>query len=96
MLGCMATFVWVVVGNAPVEFEKLTGCHGLELNPMVLCSVKEAALAVGDVVGHESVESASCMNGAIVIFLDSTATVNELVEKGVVIRDTFTIESDDF
>lgn len=29
------------------------------------------------------------MNGAIVMFLDSTAKVSELVEKGVVIQETF-------
>ena len=54
------------------------------------CSVEEATLAVGEVVGCGSVRSASRMNGAIVIFLDSTAKVNDVVETGVVIHDTFT------
>ncbi|CAF94292.1 unnamed protein product [Tetraodon nigroviridis] len=33
------------------------------------------------------------MNGAVVIFVDSTAKVSELVEKGVVIQETFTTVS---
>lgn len=53
------------------------------------CSVEEASLAVGEVVGYESVKSASRMNGAIVMFLDATAKVSEAVEKGVVMQDTF-------
>ncbi|CAF92714.1 unnamed protein product, partial [Tetraodon nigroviridis] len=82
-----------VVGTAPAELEKLTRRHGVKLNPAVACSVEEAALAVGDVVGHDSVRSASRMNGAIVIFVESTAKVGELVEKGVVIQDAFTTVS---
>lgn len=45
--------------------------------------MEEAALPVGDVVGH----------GPIVMFLDSRAKVSELVEKGVVIQNTFTTVS---
>ncbi|CAG06636.1 unnamed protein product [Tetraodon nigroviridis] len=59
-----------VVETAPAEFEKPTRRHGVKLNPAVACSVEEAALAVGNVVGHESVKSASRMNGEIVIFVD--------------------------
>ena len=59
-------------------------------SPPVQCSVEEARLAVGEVVGCDSVRSASRMNGAIVLFLDSTAKVCEVVVKGVVIHNTFT------
>lgn len=79
-----------VVGSAPAEFEKLTRRHVVRLSPTMQCSVREAALAVGDVVGHESLKSASRMNRAIVIFVDNATKVSELVEKGVVIHDTFT------
>ena len=78
----------VVEGGA--EFEKLTRRHAVKLVPAVNCSVEEATLAVGEVVGCGSVKSASRMNGAIVIFLDSTAKVSDVVETGVVIQDTFT------
>lgn len=76
-----------VAGTAPADFEKLTRHHTVE------CSVEDAALAVGDVVGQKSVKSTLQMNGAIVIFVDSTAEVSELVEKGVVIKDAFTTVS---
>lgn len=49
--------------------------------------MEEASLAVGEVVGYDSFKSASRMNGAIVIFLDNVS--NNLVERGVVIHDTF-------
>ena len=78
----------VVEGGA--EFEKLTRRHAVKLVPAVNCSVEEATLAVGEVVGCGSVKSASRMNEAIVIFLDSTAKVSDVVETGVVIQDTFT------
>lgn len=76
-----------VAGTAPADFEMLTRHHAVQ------CLVEEAALAGGDVVGHESVKSALRMNGAIVIFVDSMAEVSGLVEKGVVIKDAFTTVS---
>lgn len=41
-------------------------------------------------MGHGSIRLASRMNWAIVIFVDSMAKVSELVEKGVVLLNTFT------
>lgn len=64
--------------------------HATKLSPTVQRSVKKAVLALGDVVGCESLTSASRMNGVIVIFVDTMAQVSELVDKGVVIQDTFT------
>lgn len=78
---------------ATIEFEKLTRCHAVKLSPAVQCSVEDAALSVGDVVGADSLKSASRMNGAIVIFVDRMTKVSKLVEKGVVIQDTFTTVS---
>lgn len=75
----------VVEGGA--EFEKLTRLHAVKLIPTMNCWVEEASLAVGEVVGYDSFKSASRMNGAIVIFLDNVS--NNLVERGVVIHDTF-------
>lgn len=51
--------------------------------------VEEAALAVRDIVGNESLKSASRINEAIIIFLGSMSKMRELMEKGVVIEDTF-------
>ena len=79
-----------VSGAAAADFERLTRRHAVKLVPSVPCSVEEAGLAVGEVVGCECVKSASRMNGAIVIFLDATAKVSEVVEQGVVIQGTFT------
>lgn len=70
--------------------ERLTWRHAIKLVPLVPCSMEEAVLAVGQVVGYGSIKSASRMNRAIVMFLDSTAKVSEVVEKGVAIHDTFT------
>lgn len=41
-------------------------------------------------MGYGSVKSASKMNSAVVIFLDTTDKVNQLLESGVVIQGTFT------
>ncbi|KAK0155418.1 Transposon TX1 uncharacterized protein [Merluccius polli] len=64
-----------LVGVFKVMFEKLTRRHAIKLFPEVQCSVEEAGLAVGEVVGYDCVRSASRMNRAIVLFLDSTAKV---------------------
>ncbi|KAE8277540.1 Transposon TX1 uncharacterized 82 kDa protein ORF 1 [Larimichthys crocea] len=79
-----------VSAAAAADFERLTRRHAVKLVPAVPCSVEEAGLAVGEVVGCESIRSASRMNGAIVLFLDATAKVSQVVERGVVIQDTFT------
>jgi len=52
-------------------------------------SVEECCLAIGEVVGHASVLSASRMNNAIVVFLDSVDKANNLVERGIVIDGEF-------
>ncbi|KAF0029314.1 hypothetical protein F2P81_018419, partial [Scophthalmus maximus] len=56
---------------------------------MVGCSVEEASLTVGELVGFHSVKSASGMNSAILIFLDDVAKVEQVVENGIVVLDTF-------
>lgn len=52
--------------------------------------MEESSHAVGEIVGFESIKSASRMNGAIVIFLDDVTKVETVVENGVVFRETFT------
>lgn len=41
-------------------------------------------MAVGEVVGYESIKAASRMIHAVVMFVDSVDKVNSVVEKGVV------------
>lgn len=86
--GLASGIIPVVEGGA--ELEKLTCRHAVKHVPTVNCSVEEAALPVGEVVGYNSVKSVSRMNGTIVIFLNSTGKVNDLVERGIFIFDTFT------
>lgn len=75
----------LVSGAAAADFEHLIRCHAVKLVPSMPCSMEEAGLAVGEVVGYETVKLAARMSGAIVLFLDNTAKVGE-----VVIQDTFT------
>ncbi len=52
--------------------------------------MEEVGYAVGEVVGFDSVKTASRMNSAVVIFLDEVHEVEQVVEAGIVLRDTFT------
>ncbi|KAI3352703.1 hypothetical protein L3Q82_020166, partial [Scortum barcoo] len=82
---CFGVGVVVVVGGVqsgimPVvssqeELEKLTRRHAVKVLPQAGCSVEEVGSAVGEVVGFESVKSASRMNSAVVIFLDEVVKV---------------------
>lgn len=67
---------------------KLTRRHGVKVASAV--SVEDCCLAVGEVIGHENIMSASKMNSAIVIFLNSVEKANELVETGIVVDNLFT------
>lgn len=71
-------------------FDKLSRRHGIKVLAETQCSVEQCSLAVADVVGCESIISASRMNSAVVLFLDSIDKVNLVVENGIVINDTFT------
>lgn len=51
------------------------------------CSVEECSLAVGEVVGDNCNKLASRMNSAIVLFLETTEKVNQVIELGIVIKD---------
>lgn len=80
-----------LAGMASAEaagFEQLTRQHGVKVPVGVECSVEECVLAVGELVGHNSVRSASRMNGAVVLFLDKVEKVNVIVENGIVMNDS--------
>ncbi|TWW71152.1 hypothetical protein D4764_17G0006350 [Takifugu flavidus] len=68
------------------EFEKLARRHGVKLFPPTGVSVEECALAVGEIVGHGSVKSASRINSMVVVFVDSTDKADQLVVAGVVMN----------
>ncbi len=70
--------------------EKLTRRHAVKVLPQAGCSVEEVGYAVGEVVGFDSVKTASRMNSAVVIFLDEVHKVEQVVEAGIVLRDMFT------
>lgn len=71
--------------------EQLTRRHGIKVPVGVDCSVEECSLAVGQIVGCESIRSASRMNHAMVLFLDSIDKVNKVVEQGIVVKDAHTM-----
>ncbi len=75
-----------VRGAGGVGLETLTRRHAFKLCPSIDCSVEDCALAVGAIVGYDSIKSAARMNNGVVIFVDSFATI---VEQGVVIKETF-------
>ena len=51
----------VAVGR--VSFEKLWRRHGIKIAPDVNCSMEKCSLAVGEVVGYNSIVSVSRMSG---------------------------------
>ncbi|TDH15933.1 hypothetical protein EPR50_G00015180 [Perca flavescens] len=52
-------------------------------------TVEEVLLAVGEQVGHDNLSFASRMNKAVVVFMKDEQLVNQLIESGVFIRDSF-------
>lgn len=70
------------------SLSELTRRHGVKIASAV--SVEECCLAIGQVVGHENIMSASRMNSANVVFLNSVERANDLVVNGVVIDGLFT------
>ncbi|TWW78233.1 hypothetical protein D4764_11G0003540 [Takifugu flavidus] len=70
---------WMDLAPGASELEKLTRGHGVKLSPPDGVSVEECALAVGDIVGHGSMKSASRMNKMVVVFVGSTDMADQLV-----------------
>jgi len=65
----------------------LTRCHATKVASAVC--IEACCLAVGDLVGHSRVLSASRMNNATVVVLGSVDKANKLVEQGIVIDGEF-------
>lgn len=68
-------------------YESLTRCHGVKIDSNV--RVEEICLAVGDIVSHENILSASRINNATVLFLSTIEKANEM-QNGVVIKGSLT------
>lgn len=66
---------------------KLTRRHAVKVATAV--SVEDCCLAVGEIVGHSAILSASRMNNAMVFFLESEEKAIDLVERGIVIEGEF-------
>ncbi|KAL2079064.1 hypothetical protein ACEWY4_024808 [Coilia grayii] len=66
----------------------LTRRHAVKITSPV--SIEACSLAIGELIGHPNILSASRMNNAIVLFLKTTELANNLVESGVVIDGGFT------
>lgn len=71
------------------DFAQLTRRHGIKVPVGSESSVEEVSIAIGGIVGYNSIRSASRMNGAVVLFLDKIEKVNEVVEKGITLNDGF-------
>lgn len=69
------------------NFERLSRRHGIKVATKV--SVEQCSLAVGDVVGHQNIVSASRMNKVVVLFLSSVEKALEVVQTGIVIEELF-------
>ena len=71
-----------------MEFQRLTRQHGVKIQ--CSASVEECSLAIGDVVGHENVKSASRMNNAIVVFISTVDKARQVIATGIVLNDAHT------
>ena len=70
-------------------FGVLNRKHGFKISTTFPCSVEDCSLAVAGVVGHSSIRYAARKNGGVVIFVDSVAKANKVVESGIVVKDSF-------
>ncbi|KAK3548546.1 hypothetical protein QTP70_014505 [Hemibagrus guttatus] len=71
--------------------ERLTRRHGVRV--VCAASVEDCCLAVGNVVGHENIVSASRMNSAIVVFLNDVEKVRKLTQNGIVMNNEMILVS---
>lgn len=72
-----------------VPFEKLTRRHGIKIVTEGFVALEQCVLELGKVVGCNNIKSASRMSGSVVAFLSDTDLVSKVVEKGIVINNTF-------
>lgn len=71
------------------NFTGLSAKHGLKCMPDSSVSVEECLLAIKQEVGAANIKSASRMNKSIVVFLSRISLVDDLVERGLMIKDSY-------
>jgi hypothetical protein len=71
------------------DFSRLTLDHGCKCTPDDSMSIEDVLIAISEQVGGLNIKSASRMNRALVIFLKEVVMVDELLEKGLVVNNTF-------
>ncbi|KAL0150135.1 hypothetical protein M9458_051251, partial [Cirrhinus mrigala] len=71
------------------DFSRLTLKHGLKCMPDDSISVEDVLIAVSRQVGGLNIKSASRMNKSVVVFLTDVKMVDDLIERGITINDTF-------
>lgn len=76
-----------MAGPGTDDFSFLTREHAIKVPTRT--SVEKCSLAVGGLIGHENILSASRMNNAVVLFLRSEHMAHYLIEQGIVVDDEF-------
>lgn len=77
-----------MAGGPGMDFSFLTRRHAIRI--VSNANVEVCSLAVGEVIGHDNVLSASRMNNAVVCFLKTVEMANDIIEGGLVINGEFT------
>ncbi len=73
-----------MTNQTTMSFNDLTRRHGVKVESKI--NVEQCCLAVGEIVGHDNIVSASRMNSAIVLFFRSVEKANDAVQSGVVLN----------
>jgi len=84
----LPAFLESMAAQAGTGLDVLTRRHGVKI--VSVASVETCCLGVGEIVGHQNILSASRMNGATVIFLNSVERANEVVARGIIIDEILT------
>ncbi|KAL7844922.1 hypothetical protein SRHO_G00234620 [Serrasalmus rhombeus] len=75
------------------ETLSLSRSHGFRCVPPAEAGVEKVLLVVGETVGFDQIYSALRVNKAVVVFLREERLVNELVESGIWVLETFVLVS---
>ena len=67
-------------------FKNLPRRHRLKVPVQAEYSIEECCLAVGELVGYDSLKAASRVNSAAILFVDMLDKVNAMVERGIAFK----------
>ncbi len=71
-----------MTNQTTMSFNDLTRRHGVKVESII--NVEQCCLAVGEIVGHDNIVSASRMNSAIVLFFRSVEKANVVLNGSLV------------